>query len=219
MNLKSYLRGIGAGMIVTALIMGVALPKNVTATEEKKQTLLETAASVEEAKNTELNDESNDTTEKSDKIGAVEKVEIMEPEATGEDATESETAESEANESEANESEADDSETTEPSESEIVETDIEETEIEVTPAPINPLPEDETGFSQEGTLVEIKVISGDSSVSVSRRMYEAGLVESAVEFDTYLCQNGYDKYICVGSYEIEEGSDFETMAKIITRRK
>lgn len=50
-------------------------------------------------------------------------------------------------------------------------------------------------------------------------MFEAGLVESAVEFDKFLCSNGYDHSISVGTYEIEYGLDFETMAKIITRRQ
>ena len=65
----------------------------------------------------------------------------------------------------------------------------------------------------------ISIYKGDSSVTVSRRMYEAGLIESAVEFDQFLCENGYDKYLCVGDYDILVGLDFDTMAKIITRRK
>ena len=87
-----------------------------------------------------------------------------------------------------------------------------------TPNKINPLPGGETGFTSEGTYVEIIVVKGDSSVSVARRMYEAGLVESAVEFDKYLCSNGYDKVISVGTYNIQYGLTYEEMAKIITRR-
>ena len=64
----------------------------------------------------------------------------------------------------------------------------------------------------------ITVIRGDSSVSVARRLYEAGLVESAVEFDKYLCDNGYDKVISVGTYDIHYGMDFADIAKLITRR-
>ena len=63
------------------------------------------------------------------------------------------------------------------------------------------------------------VMRGDSSVRVARHLFEAGMVESAVEFDKYLCQNGYDHSISVGTYEIAYGLDFETMAKIITRRR
>ena len=80
------------------------------------------------------------------------------------------------------------------------------------------MPEGEEGYTDLGELVEIKVIPGDSSVSVARRIYEAGLVESAIELDEFLCQNGYDKSISVGTYEIAKGSDFDTIGKIITRR-
>ena len=101
---------------------------------------------------------------------------------------------------------------------------VEEPEPEPEPEPegppaINPMPDDETGYVNSGETVLIKVIKGDSSVSVSRRIFEAGLVESAVEFDNYLCDNHYDKSISVGEYEIEQGADFETIAKTITRRR
>ncbi|MBP5600827.1 MAG: hypothetical protein J6X48_11245, partial [Lachnospiraceae bacterium] len=94
----------------------------------------------------------------------------------------------------------------------------EEPEEEILPKPIDPMPEGEEGYTDLGELVEIKVIPGDSSVSVARRIYEAGLVESAIELDEFLCQNGYDKSISVGNYEIAKGSDFDTIGKIITRR-
>lgn len=89
----------------------------------------------------------------------------------------------------------------------------------VTPSVIDPMPEDEPGYEDKEDYILIKVIRGDSSVSVSRRLFEAGLIESAVEFDHFLCTNGYDKSISVGEYEIKPGMDFETIAKIITRKQ
>lgn len=75
----------------------------------------------------------------------------------------------------------------------------------------------------EGTepaeTVTITVVKGDSSVSVSRDLEEAGLVESAKDFDRYLCNNGYDKRISVGTYEIPIGTLEEKIAKIITRSR
>jgi len=47
MNLKSYFRGIGAGMIVTAIIMGVSMPKIVSAEPVDKETLIETVEQTE----------------------------------------------------------------------------------------------------------------------------------------------------------------------------
>lgn len=68
-----------------------------------------------------------------------------------------------------------------------------------------------------GTVVTFQVKSGDSSVAVARRAQEAGLVESAEEFDRFLCQNGYDKRISVGSYEIPKNATQKEIADRITK--
>ena len=67
--------------------------------------------------------------------------------------------------------------------------------------------------------VTIQVVRGDSSVSVSKALAEAGLVENATAFDRYLCNNGYDKRISIGTYEIVMGTTEEEIARIITRSK
>lgn len=200
MKLKSYLRGIGAGMIVTALIMGVAAPKGNAKAQEpvNNETLLESVKDVSE-------DESN----------------VVSVSDTGKEVVSAKTPSSVSNETSVS------SETsTEEGKTEFVDVSVsvEEPEPEPEPEPegppaINPMPDDETGYVNSGETVLIKVIKGDSSVSVSRRIFEAGLVESAVEFDNYLCDNHYDKSISVGEYEIEQGADFETIAKTITRRR
>ncbi len=68
-----------------------------------------------------------------------------------------------------------------------------------------------------GSVVTFQVKSGDSSVAVARRAQEAGLVESAEEFDRFLCQNGYDKRISVGSYEIPKNATQKEIADKITK--
>lgn len=73
--------------------------------------------------------------------------------------------------------------------------------------------------SPEGRVVTLEVRRGDSSVSVARRAAEAGLVQSAADFDVFLCRNGYDKRISVGNYEITEGASEKEIADIITKSK
>ena len=70
--------------------------------------------------------------------------------------------------------------------------------------------------SNEGTIT-ITVVGGDNSWTVSKRMEEAGLIESAKDFDTHLCRYGYDKKISVGSYKIPVTATHEEMAKILTK--
>jgi hypothetical protein len=203
MKLKSYLRGIGAGMIVAALIMGISAPKgNAKAPDpEPKQTLLESVQDISSADK----DASSNASDEQDSVSEGEGVRVVSipTPASVEAGTESDGTSEEGGKTEF--------------------VDVSDAEPDTPPEPegppaIDPMPEDETGYVTNGETVVIKVIKGDSSVSVSRRVFEAGLVESAVEFDRYLCDNHYDKSISVGEYEIAIGADFETIAKTITRR-
>lgn len=69
--------------------------------------------------------------------------------------------------------------------------------------------------SDVGT-VRIVIVRGDNSYTVSRRLQEAGLVENAREFDSYLVDNGYSKSIRTGTYDIPLGADWEDIIYIIT---
>lgn len=67
--------------------------------------------------------------------------------------------------------------------------------------------------------VTFEVHQGDTSVSVSRRAKEMGLVESAADFDVFLCQNGYSKRISIGTYEITVGATEKEIADIVTKSR
>lgn len=60
------------------------------------------------------------------------------------------------------------------------------------------------------------VSPGESSVTVSKALKEAGLVEDASAYDRFLCENGYDRKIRVGTYDIPADADQEEIARIIT---
>lgn len=201
MNIKSYMRGIGAGIIVTALIMGVSKPKIVAETLDK-ETL----------------SESVDRSETDDNITSIIKIpDEPDVDKTVSDTTTDVDSDTDENEVSSNDDALDDKLTDDVSgNEETIEPESEEME-EILPPQIDPKPEDETGFMVEGDMVSFKVYAGDSSVSVSRHLFEAGLVESAVEFDKYLCEKHLDKYICVGTYDIPSEADFETLGKILTR--
>ena len=65
---------------------------------------------------------------------------------------------------------------------------------------------------------QITIVSGDSSYRVAKKLEEAGIVASASEYDLYLCNNGYDRYIRTGSFSIPAGSSDQDIAKMITGR-
>ena len=64
--------------------------------------------------------------------------------------------------------------------------------------------------------VTLTIYSGNSSDTVARRAEELGLVTNSREFDAYLVTNGYANRIRVGSFEIPLGASYEYIAKAIT---
>lgn len=66
--------------------------------------------------------------------------------------------------------------------------------------------------------VEIVIESGDVSRMVSAKVFEAGLVDSADEFNSYLGSNDYDNMLQPGTYKIKKGSSFRQIAQILTRQ-
>lgn len=195
MKLKYYLRGLGIGMAVTALILGISFSGR---QGQEAQTLTD-----------------EQIRERASELGMVDSSELtlaalqnsaqpqitMEPEVTEESKL---TADPET--------------TTEPeatAESETMTEPKAPAEPEMTTKPeATKEPELITAPEQSQTTITIK--KGSDSGSVSRVLYEAGLVENAKAFDNYLCNNGYSRSINPGIYEIAPGTSEEEIAKIIT---
>ena len=64
--------------------------------------------------------------------------------------------------------------------------------------------------------VQITVASGNGSDTVSVKLADAGLVDDAAKFDKYLCDYNYDNKITVGKHTVPAGATYEEVAKIIT---
>ena len=167
MKLRYYLRGLGVGILVTAVIMTVALSKKQPMTDDEV---------IKRAK----------------ELGMIENT-IIKDVATSKE----------------------DEEVKEEIKEEVQEEVQEEQQEELQENPENT--ENETEVETEGETITVSVVSGDSSWSVAKRMEEVGLVDSAKEFDAFLCGNGYDKRISVGTYEISNNASWEEIAKIINK--
>lgn len=72
--------------------------------------------------------------------------------------------------------------------------------------------------SSDEDEVEIVIASGDVSRMVSAKVFEAGLVDDADEFNSYLGSNDYDNMLQPGTYKIKKGSSFRQIAQILTRQ-
>lgn len=204
MKLKYYLRGLGTGMVVTALILGISgsFSDKGTMTDEEIRARAKELGLVER---TTLSEAVMQAEENEDIILPEEsKTEILseEPESTEEASEENLESEQETDKQEADEQANDKQET---GEQEAVR------EEEASPEENAPF-----GMPAEAGTVSLQIIRGDSSVSVSKRMEELGLIDDASAYDRYLCQNGYDKKIRTGTYEIPVNATQEEIARMIT---
>lgn len=204
MKLKYYLRGLGIGMIVTALILGISFSNRQDQTSQimTDDQIRERAAELGMVDSSELT------------LAALQNSEKQPTEGTPEETTQTQ---------EQNNIEAE-PETTVPAETQATaepETTQEpeataEPEPEKTAAPETTAEQEVTEAPQRTQTASITIQRGDDSGSASRRLYEAGLVENAKAFDNYLCNNGYSRSINPGTYEIAPGTSEEEIAKIIT---
>lgn len=64
--------------------------------------------------------------------------------------------------------------------------------------------------------IAITISPGDGSYTVAKKLSEAGLVSAAGAYDTFLCENGYDKKLRTGTFHIPAGADGEAIARIVT---
>lgn len=197
MKLKYYLRGLGIGMAVTALILGIASGS----TQDKKMTdeeILSRAKELGLVERTVLSEISEqDEEKKADVLNESVSEGIsdngVQPETTPQ------SSESETSESQPVESESEEPESTEP-----------ESKDQVLDQP--------EGMSDEKQTVSVEIVRGDSSVSVSRKLKEAGLIEDDLLYDRFLCENGYDKRIQAKVYEIPINATESEIAELISGR-
>ncbi len=68
-----------------------------------------------------------------------------------------------------------------------------------------------------GETVTLVINRGESSVTVSKNLEELGLVEDYRVYDRYLCDNGYDHSISAGTHEIPLGATDEEITRIICK--
>lgn len=192
MKLRYYLRGLGIGIFVTALVMTIASSNKGAMTDEEIIRRATELGMVTSSKTLISQAQEEDATE-SEEPAMVTEAPTMVPVE--------ETAVPEATEA--------------PEESSTQEQVIEPTQGPTT-EPVEPT---EVPESQPvtGETVTLTVYSGEHSATVAKRMEELGLIDDYLDFDDYLCDNGYSRLVNSGIYKINPGLSYEELAKIITR--
>lgn len=214
MKLKYYLRGLGIGIAVTALVLTLAGGGKESLTDEEIIARAKELGMVESVTLSQLADgkTSEEVSEDISEMSSEEDSENAISEAEDASLVTSEEAEvSEEIGSEITEGTSD----TETSE----ETDSEENTSESA----SEMTSEANSESQTSEIIDeyviVEVGAGDGSDTVSRKLEALGMVEDAMMYDDFLCANGYDKILQTGKHEIPRTADWDMIAEILAGRQ
>ena len=214
MNLKYYLRGLGLGIIVTALILGIHYSRvsKPTMTDAEIKKRAEALGMVESGSLTQMAEQS----QKDDAIKSAE--ELLESLEAEELSTADDQVETDVDEpvEESLEVEEESAETTEDIVDIVDDESLQQQDTDVTDDTIEQDTQPVMQVTDVSSSITLNIASGDSSYTVAKKLVDLGLVDDASDYDTYLCNGGYDRYIKAGTYEIPVDSSNETIAHMIT---
>ena len=205
MELKYYLRGLGIGIAVTAIIMGIALSGDKPMTDEQ---IIARAKELGMVENTVLSDTENKETD-DDGAGNEDAADETAPD----DGVENEDAADEGtSDADAGNEDAADEDTPEDGVEQAQDTGANGS------VPESDAAADDTADSQtaSATLKAITIASGDGSYTVAKKLQDAGAISSAETFDNFLCEHGYDKKLRTGTFSIPADASDEQIARIVT---
>lgn len=224
MERKYYLRGLGIGIAVTAIIMGIVQSGGRTMTDKE---IIARAKELGMVENTVLSDTIDENTEKEnidENAAGDSDVKDQPQDKTPQDSAKADDvvqtagdkvsvdetdAQKDTDDAEAKSGadRPDDADATpESTEDADAETESEEEEE----------PADTNEIITSAAIKTITVNSGDGSYTVAKKLADVGVVTSAETFDTFLCQHGYDKRLRTGTFSIPADASDEQIARIVT---
>lgn len=237
MWLKGYLRGLGAGIFISAVLMGIATSGKGTMTDAEVKERAATLGMVEEdallvkpkleetIPELPADDGKNDDKDREDDASASdveikpeEKAEEKKEEAAKEktevkteDKTEVKTEDKTEDKTEVKTEDKTENKTEDNQEAEDIRAkeDIAMGGQNDNAAPAEPASTD--SFT-------LQIASGTTSFTVAKLLQKGGVIDDAADFDDYLCDNHYDNKINHGVFKIPAGAGYEEIAKIITGR-
>ena len=230
MKLRYYLRGLGIGMLVAALVLTISGSTKAKMSDEAVKRRAAELGMVEKDKSV-LSDMSGEVTGNGENtavsgqeaVSGAETAKEPDVSVSGETAAGDRSGQAEnaagntvSADNTAGQAENAAGDTTEkPGDASA----LAKQEIEQKAEEIKNKAEEIAGNAPTGRMFTLEVYRGDSSISVARRAQEIGLIVSAADFDVYLCRNGFDKRISTGTYTIPENSSEKYIAEVITRSR
>ncbi len=223
MRAKFFLKGMGIGVTVTALIFTIAFALNPpTMSDEEIIARAKMLGMVESEEMEKVAEDSDEAAEASDETGTSDEAAEAESDEAGSDAAEGESAD--ASDTGDNEAAADASEVSEEDalkalkeiqDSEAAEA-ADDTDVNAgykTTDTVND--SGRKNGATPGDSVSFTVNQGEDSSTVAARLHRAGVIDDPTDFDLFLSENGFDTRIRPGSYNIPKGASYESIANAI----
>ena len=228
MKFKYFLRGLGVGVLFCTFIVFAAYqtsPNKLLTDEEvkaraKELGMVEAETELDKVLQGDKNKKDNETTENSE---TTEDGQSTEDGAVTEDNQSTENSEEDSasaagNTTESPKSTEEGSVTKQPKTTEVnntTEQPKKTTEDNIT----TEQPKEAAGDGEEVTTATITVKRGMQSSTVAKELEAKGIIKSASDFDNYLNKKGYSTKICVGTYSVKSSDSYETLAKILMKKK
>ncbi len=224
MKLRYYLRGLGIGIVITALLMGFTK----TATKEtlSDDEIIARAEALGMVQSSVLSSDLNHEEQGEDGVTvsyntALDKSDIAAlPDSAGADQTEDAAGvvDTEATDKTADAAGVVDTEATDKT-ADVADNSTKSTDTTDKVKNDTTVTDDADNSGTTGaTTITVTINSGDGSDTVARRLTELGVITDAGDFDRYLCQNGYDKKLATGNHEINAGAGYQEIAEILIKR-
>ncbi len=211
MKLKYYLRGLGIGVAVMAVIWMIAGGAKESLTDEEIKERAKELGMVESVTLSQLEDVSEIP---EDSLAEDESVSEESPSQASENFSEEDVSEGKSEETVNEETSEVDSQHENLEETSDVSENENASEGNNSSETISELSSEE----DIDEYVIIEVGPGDGSGTVSAKLEAAGLVEDARMYDDFLCGNGYDKILQTGTHEIPRTADWDMIAEILAGR-
>lgn len=204
MKLKYYLRGIGIGIIVTAIILSIV---NGVSNSSNKMT---NPQIVEKAKELGMVTKDEYDIVKQDLNTAKSDIDDLKAELTKADTKEKKESDDGSNGSE--ETQADDKRT---DESKSEKTDNKSSDEEKTNSSDKAKLTDPSQMAKD---ISFTISSGMGSEDVAKVLEQKGIIVSASEFNKYLVESGNANYLQIGEFKADEGESYDSIISKITKR-
>ncbi len=220
MRLKYYLRGVGIGIIITTIIFMISISlhrddmkqQNTADDNNKSTTISEAEENAQKEDSEAVSIEERDTGKTDTDKSKQDKTNQDKSNTEKPDTDKTNTGKADADKQDANNANKANSDKADQDKSDTGKTNADKSDTG------KPNDTDTKTDSQKEEKVRFEIKGGEFSDTVCQKLKEAGLIDDAKAFNTYLIQKDFDNLILPGIYDIPKDSTYEEIAALLTAK-